>query len=65
MNRREAWLGDYSWDFVVAQNAALCEARGARLASGLIASTQRRSIAKASAAGLLLVPIFYLLATNF
>jgi len=29
MNRREAWLGDYSWDFVVAQNAALCEARGA------------------------------------
>ena len=36
-----------------------------RLASGLIASTQRRSIAKASAAGLLLIPIFYLLATIF
>jgi four helix bundle protein len=36
-----------------------------RLASGLISSTQRRSIAKASAAGLLLVPIFYLLATIF
>jgi hypothetical protein len=36
-----------------------------RLASGLIASTQRRSIAKAGAAGLLLIPIFYLLATIF
>jgi hypothetical protein len=32
-----------------------------RLASDLISSTQRRSIAKAGAAGLLLIPIFYLL----
>jgi hypothetical protein len=31
-----------------------------RLASGLIASTQRRSIAKAVGVGLLLLPIFYL-----
>jgi four helix bundle protein len=36
-----------------------------RLASGLIASTQRRSIAKAGSVGLLLLPIFYLLSTNF
>ncbi|MCX6973248.1 MAG: four helix bundle protein [Verrucomicrobia bacterium] len=36
-----------------------------RLASGLIASTQRRSIAKAGAVGLLLLPIFYLLTSNF
>ena len=36
-----------------------------RLASGLIGSTQRRSIAKAGAAVLLLLPICYLLATNF
>ena len=36
-----------------------------RLASGLIGSTQRRSIAKASAAMLLILPICYLLATIF
>ncbi len=24
MRRIEAWLGEYPWDFVVAQNAALC-----------------------------------------
>ena len=36
-----------------------------RLASGLIGSTQRRSIAKAGAAVLLLLPICYLLAANF
>jgi hypothetical protein len=29
MGRIDAWLGDYPWDFVVAQNAALCAARQA------------------------------------
>lgn len=29
MRRTEAWLDEYPWDFVVAQNAALCAAREA------------------------------------
>lgn len=29
MRQTEAWLGEYTWDFVVAQNAALCAARQA------------------------------------
>ena len=61
--------------YVIEDNFAGTEERAAqlrdltrdvgRLASGLIGSTQRRSIAKAGAAVLLLLPICYLLATNF
>ena len=29
MGQTKSWLGDYPWDFVVAQNAALCAAREA------------------------------------
>jgi hypothetical protein len=28
MGRIDAWLGDYPWDFVVAQNAALSDGSG-------------------------------------
>ena len=29
MRQKKIWLSDYSWDFIVAQNAALCAARNA------------------------------------
>jgi hypothetical protein len=29
MSRSRAWLADYSWEFVTAQNALLCQAKGA------------------------------------